>query len=250
MPRLVFDIETIPTQDGNILSLLSEEHHAACDAEISAVSAPSNYRDPVKISAYCDAQRAKIKADYAVKRRASHEATSLDGLGHICAIGWAVDDEPVVVEMAETPQDEPWLLNRFFDELLGAATRTPSPLLLVGHNLIGFDIPFMWRRSFILGIDPAIPFPRDPKPWLDGRTFDTMLEWAGKRGPYLGLSKLARILGVETSQAHRGDEIAALMATGRFEDVRAKCANDVETTRAIYRRMTFAPAVVQKAVNT
>jgi DNA polymerase elongation subunit (family B) len=49
--------------------------------------------------------------------------------------------------------------------------------VLVGHNIIGFDLPFMWKRCMVLGIKPPAWFPRNPSKYSSEMVRDTMLLW-------------------------------------------------------------------------
>ena len=236
--ELFIDIESIPSQDPKILEMLSEDLVKEREEAIAAVKAPSNYKDPAKIEEFCVQQRARLVQEHTAKIEEAHLRTALDGLGHVCVVGYAFGDGDVQTMSVDdlTWDAEYRLLRGFFGEVedhLDAGL-----LLVVGHNLVGFELPFLWKRAMVQGGNPPPIFPRDPKPWPDERTFDTMTTWAGPRG-YITLKKLACVLGLRPEADIHGSEVWSLVQAGRLHDVVAHCARDVALVRDIYRRMTF-----------
>ena len=70
--------------------------------------------------------------------------------------------------------------------------------MFVGHNITGFDLPFLKKRSIILGICPPSVIPFAAKPW-DKSVFDTMIQWDGDRDKRISLpDKLCKVLGIES----------------------------------------------------
>lgn len=236
MNNLFFDIETIPNDTHDARERIQRD----IDAEAAALTAPGNYRDPEKIAAWLAAEREKLAASFEERMRSG----GLDGArGRICCIGHARDDAPVRTLI---DSDEAYLLRHFFEELRAfgeqRASRRAMPTW-VGHNIIGFDLRFLWQRAMVLGISPpALIVPRAPKPW-DGTVFDTMLQWAGERGR-ISLDALCEVFGLPGKDdidgaPMDGSRVWDLWRQGRTGDIASYCAGDVERTRAIYRRMTF-----------
>ena len=72
--------------------------------------------------------------------------TSFDGaFGRILCIGYAVDDEPTDVLTG----DECDILRRFW-ELARTVRR------FVGHNVMDFDLRFIYQRSIVCGVRPSV----------------------------------------------------------------------------------------------
>jgi len=173
--------------------------------------------------------------------------TALDGTyGQIVCVGVAVDNEPPITIESDssdplTLEHEMGVLRNLFAWLRAnrAGTHGLRPTI-VGHNLIGFDLPFLWRRSVVHGLRPPFWLPRNPKPWAEGIA-DTMLMWAGDRGT-IGMDRLCRVLGVAGKGDISGADVWPLVQAGNLAEVAAYCRDDVERTRALYRRMTFAEA--------
>lgn len=235
--NIFIDIETVPDCTGQALALFQAE--AVSDR--AAVTAPSNYKDPVKIAEYISGKQAEIDAgvhDKVLK-------TSFDGaLGHICVIGVAIDDqepEAFFMDSTEPHKHEADVLRSFYQHI-SAAYRPSSQTrpVFVGHNLLDFDLRFIFQRSVVLGIQPPTFIPFQAKPW-DGTVYDTMTAWAGVRDR-VKLDKLAKALGFEGKGDIDGSQVWPMVAAGRISDVAAYCKNDVIQTRNVYRKMTFQQA--------
>jgi 3'-5' exonuclease len=114
--------------------------------------------------------------------------------------------------------------------------------LVIGHNVLEYDLPFIYKRSVIHGVEPSVrlSFAR----YRSSPIFDTMREWAQwdmKR--VISLVELARVLKVEGGKAEGidGSRIYDRFCAGCHDEIARYCLRDVEMVRAIYRRMTFAP---------
>jgi len=242
--NIPFDIETVPTQNAELAAQIAQQCLADRDDALAAVKAPSNYKDADKISAYITSEREKILANFESDVKTKIEKTSLDGgLGQIVCIGWAVDDGDTrclqVVDLSA--KSEAAMLEVWFDDLNKLHGGNPSTRpLLIGHNHVGFDIPFVWKRAVVHGIKPPFWFPRNPKPWADS-VFDTMTQWAGDR-ERIKMDALCRILGIPGKGDISGADVWPMVQAGRLDEVSEYCRADVERTRAIYKRMTFADA--------
>jgi 3'-5' exonuclease len=226
--NLYIDIETIPDQ----------RHDAK--VEIAAtIKPPGTLKKAESIAEWVEQSKPAVVEEAWLK-------TALDGTyGQIVCIGYAADDaEPASLEADDlTPAAEAQLLRRFFSVLSGTggitSGRRPT---LIGHNLITFDLPFIWRRAVIRGIKPPLWWPRNPKPWSDVAA-DTMLMWAGDRG-MIGMDRLCKALGIAGKGDISGADVWPLVQAGKLAEVAAYCRADVQRTRALYQRMTFEPCSV------
>ncbi|MBI4523957.1 MAG: ribonuclease H-like domain-containing protein, partial [Deltaproteobacteria bacterium] len=110
--------------------------------------------------------------------------------------------------------------------------------LFVGHNILDFDLRFIYQRSVINRIKPSrgIPFAR----YRSAPVFDTMHEWTKWGRDSVGLDALAKALGLESPKANLdGSHVYDYHRVGRHPEIYEYCCRDVETVRRIYRRMTF-----------
>jgi 3'-5' exonuclease len=231
--NIYFDIETIPAQDLAAIELIK----ADIEKQKLSVKAPGNYKDQEKIDAYIKAEVEKLDAEF----DATYRKTSFDGgLGEICCIGYAIDDNaPVSIYGAS----ESLILLQFYQEIM--AQYNPSSQTrpkFIGHNIVNFDLRFLFQRSVMNNVKPPMMIPFSAKPW-DESIFDTMTAWAG-HGNRVRLDKLCKIFNIPQKGSEIGEEIDGSMVwdfyqAGRIQDIAKYCAGDVERTRQAYKRMTF-----------
>lgn len=70
--------------------------------------------------------------------------------------------------------------------------------------------------------------------------FDTMQEWSNWGNQKLGLEHVALALGIPTpKEGIDGSEVAKFYNEGKVKEICDYCVRDVETTRAVYKRMVF-----------
>lgn len=208
--RLFFDLETLPDLSDGAKDRIKE-----------TLKAPGNYSKPDSIAKWIE-----DNADDAWRK------TSFDGgYGSVCVIGYAIDDGAVTTIIADNEADA---LSAFFDDTL----RGPivSPIEWVGHNVLGFDLPFLWKRTVINRINVHNFIPKDARHG-GGKVFDTMQAWAGYKDR-VSLGTLAKILGLSN---HKGDFDGSMVydawVAGERQKVADYCGQDVELTREIYRRL-------------
>ena len=213
MEHTVFlDIETIPAQS-----------EAALEKARATVSPPGNIKKPESIEAWM-AENADRAASEALAK------TSFDpAAGHICTIGWAIDDDDPSTAHAFEVSQEADVLRAFF------ASLTPfHRMTFVGHNVSAFDLRFIICRAVVLGVKIPPAIPRDPKPW-DTTVFDTMHAWAGARGT-ISMDRLCEALSLPGKDGFDGSMVAEAWANGEHERIFEYCADDVAKTREIWRR--------------
>ena len=239
--NITLDIECVKTQNPAHIAAIRAECEKSRDDLLACVKAPSNYKDPEKIAAYCDAERASIMAGVEAEFTAAVDKTVFDGgMGQIVCIGWAVNgDAPQSLHVSDlSAEQERDLLARFFAQMKRADSTHGTRPSLIGHNAVSFDIPYLWKRAVIHGVRPPLWWPRNPKPWSDA-VQDTMHMWAGDRDR-ISLDKLCKVLGLTGKGITNGADVWPLAQAGRFEEIADYCRHDVEITREAWRRMVFA----------
>lgn len=219
MTYVYLDIETIPAQ--------TDEAKARVAA---TVKPPAAMKKADTIAAWEKEQKAAAVEEAIAK-------TSFSGaLGHICCIGWAINGDDADAQCIDDPIEEIDLIVAFFDR---ASRQIGNGFpVIVGHNVVGFDIRFIWQRAMVLGIKVPNWFPRDPKPW-DQSVFDTMTAWAGARDT-ISMDNLAAALRLPGKGEIDGSMVAGMFAEGRFEEIADYCRGDIHRTRAIHRKMIRA----------
>lgn len=225
--NLYLDIETLPCNDPAIIAEMG-----------NTITAPGQYKKPESIAEWL-----KDNKDQAVKELVAK--TSFDGLyGRIACIAWAFDDGEVV--STESWQTEKQAIAALYATVSGHLEiayhggKSSGALTVVGHNVAGFDLPFLKHRSIIHGIkpEPSIRRAMLAKPW-DESIADTMLMWSSDRDKRVSMDKLCKALGIPGKGDFDGSMVADTWPVDP-QKVIDYCKDDVIRTRAIYKRMTFA----------
>ena len=133
------------------------------------------------------------------------------------------------------------LLRQFWRRL--AQTR---PALFITHNGLGFDFPFIKKRSIIHQVKPSVEvnlakFRTEP-------VYDTMAIWSNwdTRG-WVKLDVLARALNVETKSGS-GAQVAEMWEKGQERELARYCLQDTYVTYACYCRMNFRQPLSSEVV--
>lgn len=220
---LYLDIETIPTQRDDVRDKIA-----------SGVTPPGNITKAESIAAW-EADKKPGAVLEAVAK------TSFDGaFGHVCCIGWAINDgtpvsTSVLNEGLETDCLQVFadtISDRFEDDF---RTRVP---IIVGHNVTGFDLRFLWQRAIVLGVRLPRWWPKDPKPW-GNEVFDTMTAFAGARGS-ISLDNLCLALGIKGKGSVDGSMVAGMWERGEHGAIAQYCRSDVDLVRQVHKRMQEA----------
>lgn len=175
------------------------------------------------------------EVDCSVSPKKDYDKCVFDGtFGRIVCIGLFLlrDDLSPGEVIAFYGTNEKGILMRFWDKL--AAVR---PNLIITHNGLGFDLPFIKKRSIINGVKPSIEV--SLAKYRSQPVFDTMAEWSNwDIKNYTKLDVLARSLGIETKTGS-GDQVAGMWERGEIDAIANYCLQDVYVTYGCYCRMTF-----------
>lgn len=156
--------------------------------------------------------------------------TSFDGsFGRIICIGYAMDDGPV--ECIADADDEAGMLQKFWEIARDAN-------LFIGHNVIDFDMRFIYQRSVVNKVMPSqdLSFAR----YRSFPMFDTMKEWSKWSMNNVGLEHLALALGIPSPKDEiDGSQVYDNYKAGKIKEIAEYCKKDVETTRLVYKRIIF-----------
>lgn len=208
--KLICDIETGPLPRESIAHLCPK------------FEAPSNYKDADKIAANIAEQE---KAWYG--RAALHPMTGYIAAIGICSANGLHEKPPIGIgEEADVLR---WFWNYY--SLEGAVTQ------FIGHNLHGFDIPFIIRRSWAHGI--RVPQTVMSGRYINDRRFvDTMkvFQCGNSSEKFYGLDAVAKFFGL----AGKTDPIGATFAEVLASDPKRALAyleEDLNLTRQVAERM-------------
>jgi predicted PolB exonuclease-like 3'-5' exonuclease len=209
---LYLDIETLP-------AAWTDEQ---VDAH-AAASVPGNYTKPESVAKWI-----------AENRQEAWLRTALDWRhARICAIGVIVEIGHDVQERTVAMLDEHGERKMLAE--LDAIMEQYAPDTIVGHNVIGFDLPR-------LHIAAARTLPSLARRLADYRghrhaVVDTMRLAMGAERCRLG--DLAIALGLE-GKSGDGSQVWDLWLAGCRDEIAAYCLQDVEVTRAVYRALVGA----------
>ena len=170
---------------------------------------------------------AKLEVDRREKEQEWLDEAALDAKrSRVLVIGVCSDDGSASYILEGSEAD---LLSRFWK----CWTDNVSAKF-IGHNIKGFDVPFMLRRSFVNGIIPP-PDIVDGR-YLNRRFIDTMELWgAGEWGAKISLDNLARALGVG-KKSESGRDFAARYHTEK-EKALLYVKHDLDLTLQCAKKM-------------
>jgi hypothetical protein len=113
--------------------------------------------------------------------------------------------------------------------------------LIVGHNVMDFDLPFLYKRSRIHRVRPAVSlnFAR----YRHEPIYDTMREWT-HWNPHAGLISLTHLaavlrVGMTKTEGMDGGRVYDEFLAGNHDLIAEYCLQDVKVVRAVYYRMVF-----------
>ena len=110
-----------------------------------------------------------------------------------------------------------------------------------GHNIHGFDLPFLKHRAIINGIKPPekLLTAMNAKSW-DSCIEDTMLMWSTDKQKMISLDRLCKVLGISGKGDFDGSMVANEWLNGSKQKVVDYCIQDVEKVSQVHRRLTFS----------
>lgn len=233
MPKRIFlDIETLPAGEDFRARVEEDVARELADQEVAMVGP---------------------ELDALVEERFRNLALRPE-YGRILAIGLIVEDGDRIVHQGVIGRDrdtgcfhldEKRTLRSFWKLLNGFNLYQD---LLVGHNILDFDLQFLCKRSVINRVKPSIDicFAR----YRQRPVYDTMWEWNHWR-KCTSLNEVAEVLGIESPKTDGldGGKVYDAYREGRHEKIALYCMRDVECTREVYYRLNFLePPPLEKYV--
>jgi hypothetical protein len=246
---IIFDIETGPLPLDEIWKTVDKFDPATLQPypafDESAVKV-GNLKDAAKIAEKIEAARAQHYIDKLAHdcKNTTAESDYIAGVlskaalspftGRVLAIGYySTDDEQTEIDVVHPDTaTEAALIIRFWAYVESA----PEHCRIIGHNILGFDLPFLIQRSWMLNIEV-------PRGVMEGRFFnkkfvDTMQVWACGKAGSAGMTKLdvlAKAFGVGAKTGN-GAMFAELLEKDRAAAIEY-LKNDVAMTYEVAKRM-------------
>jgi len=184
-----------------------------------------NLKDPEKIKAKLAEAKGKWEKNMALAAET----------GEVLAVGIRQGEEGSIIEGHEKDiLAEAW--GHISDQLT-------AQRYLCGHNLCGFDLPFMIRRSWVNGVKVPLEVMRHTGkyPTWHSCIKDTMLLWAMGDRTFISLDKLCKVLGVGAkSENFSGAMFAEHWRSGdqdKKDMAIAYLKNDLEITKLVAERL-------------
>ena len=211
MKKITIDIETLPAREDQ-RETLQKIYDKQVAKKLKAVTQDNGFNIPFE---------------------EFFRKTSLDGsFGRILCIGYAINDEES--SYICHGEDEKQTLEDFW-------TLYSKDDLLIGHNILNFDFKFIVQRSMILKIKPTVDLAYHFVRYKHFPIFDTMQEWIGWFGTNLGLEHVALAMGIPSPKGDiDGSKVYDYYLAGKTQEICDYCKRDVETTRKIYKRISFS----------
>lgn len=213
---IFLDIETLPCDDPVLIEEIGK-----------TITAPGNFKKQESIDEW-------MVLNGGIELQKLVNKTSFDGMyGRVACIAWVSDDDEKILATGKD-MSEIEVIRSFYDYVEICLDHR-----FCGHNLHGFDLPFLKHRSIVLGIKPPryLLEAMNAKAW-DQCIQDTMLMWSLDRDKRVSMSKLCKALGIEDKGDMDGSKVAETWLTDP-QKVIDYCVDDVERTRQIYKRLTF-----------
>lgn len=202
--KLIFDIETVP--DENMLDDLKPEVSLG------------NLKDPVKVAAkikeWEKGQIKKMSVSPFMNQVISIQAWSTIENKFIEFDGYSTEAGKI----------------NFIMELIGLHD------LVIGHNIVGFDLTTIKMRAMVHGIILPGKF-KALKKYSDFPFYDTMQQLAGwDSSQWKGLDWWCRRLGIEGKSNH-GSNVYQMWKEGKQSEIDEYCRDDVRATKELYDRI-------------
>ncbi len=106
---------------------------------------------------------------------------------------------------------------------------------IIGFNIVGFDLPYLIRRSWIKSV-PICEGIKRGRYFNDSHVIDLAEIWRlGEKNTFISLDRLSRVLGTG-EKSGSGKDFAALLSTDR-EAALKYLANDLELTARLAKRL-------------
>ncbi len=240
------DIETLRSSEEHRLEILKDvQDNFKAPSNLTKTQAAIDLgltdKNEIKFTSACDMilrwekELAEEKSvDVAQKK---WEKTSFNpDVSEIACINIDIDDKKVSFNTIN--QSEKSMLQEFHKYLINycsANNRQVKTPFFVGHNILSFDLPFIFKRSVINDVKQI-----KNVTWINARHgqshFDTMIAWAGfgKRISADNLAKLLKIKG-------KGDIDGSMVYDEWQKDpqkVVDYCHDDVRIIKQIHERLT------------
>lgn len=240
---LYLDIETLPDSATVGMDLTGDPPGWTCP---ESGEPPANYKAEEAIERWREREREKAKAG-AWKEYRDRALSPMTG--RIACIGWALDNKKSQCWVADIAS--PFLLEKdILARLEDGLTRLDGPFRIVGHNVKGFDVPYLRLRAMAHGMDKLARM-LSPGPRYSTKVVDTCDLWPAssswnreKVNGSAKLSEVCKFLGITRENQVMGSQVFEAYVAGRLVEIADHCMHDVEDTRDVYKRLESAGFII------
>ena len=156
----------------------------------------------------------------------------------VCISLWYVSGDWQWIKWSIAGHDEPTIITKFFERIWDKKW-----LNIIWHNILSYDIPFIWKRAIINWLSPHTLIdttgkkPRDIK-----HIHDTMNIWKQTAWSSTWLETIAICLDIENPKNEiSGKDVWALYWSDdpdRVKKIKEYCERDTYTTYLIHSKIT------------
>jgi predicted PolB exonuclease-like 3'-5' exonuclease len=154
------------------------------------------------------------------------------GFGQIVCIGIGTDAGTTIDVKMLSGRDEAAILGQFWAHL--ATKRNGKIITFNGKR---FDVPFIIKRSAILGILPTMRI--STRRYETDRHFDVfelLTDFYNCKEKFT-LHAYCKMFGLENTDTSSGSEVFQLWKEGRISEIEAHCAEDVRSTLRLHSKI-------------
>jgi predicted PolB exonuclease-like 3'-5' exonuclease len=143
------------------------------------------------------------------------------------------DDVPFMQKKSFYGEDERDLLSSFVNFMNQVFFKAPG-IKLVGHNIKGFDLPYIIKKSILHSIElPRQLHLHKVKPW-ENCLIDTYEVWKAGGWSSAALAHLCILLGIKNPKDDmNAGEVGAAFYAGRIEEIKNYCEEDIEAAGSL-----------------
>jgi hypothetical protein len=226
---LVIDIETAPATNPEVIEAIRE-----------SITVPGNYKKPESIAEWYRTQGVEVMQERVA-------GTALKGMqGELIAVGYNRVDfvhdgnggQEIVAEQraihVREPNESP---KDFLRKILWLdVANLSAPQVTAGHNLVQFDLPFLWQQCVRHNI-PWVPWLPVLPSAFSPDVLDTMTGLVGHRNT-ISLKDAAAACGIPYDpDAGASSAVPTAWQDGNLDFVRRHLENDITVTTALAARI-------------
>lgn len=143
------------------------------------------------------------------------------------------DDNPFMQKKSFYGSDEKELLTDFISFMNQVFFKAPG-IKLVGHNIKGFDLPYIIKKSILHSLDlPRQLHLHKVKPW-ENCLIDTYEVWKSGGWSSAALAHICLLLGIKNPKDDmNAGEVGAAFYDGRIEEIKNYCEEDIEAAGSL-----------------